>query len=78
MGAPHAEAIETLEFVEKGGQTILTSTVVHKSVENRDRHVRAGMGEGATQILDRLADHLQSHEAESPDAINKDHKVAIR
>ena len=71
-GAPRAEAIETLDFVEQDGKTILSSTVLHTSVDNRDRHIRSGMEEAATRILDRLADHLQSHEAEAPGAINKD------
>lgn len=74
-GAPHAEAVETLLFVEKEGKTILTSTVLHKSVENRDRHIRSGMEEGATRILDHLADHLQSRDSELPSPISKDHMV---
>lgn len=65
-GAPQAEAMETLVFVEKDGKTTLTSTVIHKSTENRDWHVQAGLEEGATQVLDRLSDHLESSAAETP------------
>ena len=59
-GAPGAEAIETLIFVEKDGKTTFTSTTLHTSVENRDGHVQSGMEEGMTQTLDRLEALLQS------------------
>ena len=75
-GAQNAEATETLVFEEEDGKTILTSTVVHTSVENRDRHVRSGLEQAATQILEGLADHLQSRDSENPDVGNKEH-VAI-
>ncbi len=57
-GAPGAEAVETLIFVEKDGKTTLTNTMVHTSVENRDAHVRSGMEEGVLQTMDRLAELL--------------------
>jgi uncharacterized protein YndB with AHSA1/START domain len=57
-GAPGAEAVETLTFVEKDGKTTLTTTTLHTSVENRDAHVRSGMEEGALQTMDRLAELL--------------------
>ncbi len=59
-GAPGAEAVETLTFVEKDGKTTLTSTTLHTSVENRDGHVRSGMEEGMRQTLDRLEELLQT------------------
>lgn len=67
-GAPQAEAVETLVFAEKDGKTLLTSTVVHESAENRDWHVRSGLREGATEILDRLSDHLASSAADATGA----------
>jgi RND family efflux transporter MFP subunit len=67
-GAPRAEALETLVFSEKDGKTLLTSKVVHKSAENRDWHMTAGLREGATQILDRLSDYLQSNPSEATGA----------
>jgi len=57
-GAPGAEAVETLTFVEKDGKTTLTSTTLHTSIENRDGHVRSGMEEGMRQTMERLAKHL--------------------
>jgi uncharacterized protein YndB with AHSA1/START domain len=59
-GAPGAEAVETLSFVEKDGKTTFTGVTLHTSVENRDGHVRAGMEEGMTQTLDRLAERLKT------------------
>lgn len=67
-GAPQVEAVETLAFVEKDGKTILTSTVIHKSAENRDWHVKSGLQDGATQVLDRLSDHLESNGVATPGA----------
>jgi len=59
-GAPQTEAVETLSFAEKDGKTVLTSTIVHKSVENLDWHVRSGAQEAAADVLGRLSDHLES------------------
>lgn len=65
-GEPQAEAVETLVFSEKDGKTLLTSTVVHTSAENCDWHVKSGLQDGATQVLDRLADHLESGAVTTP------------
>ncbi len=59
-GAPGAEAVETLTFVEKDGKTTFTNTVLHTSVENRDGHVASGMEEGTSQAMDRLSDRLRT------------------
>jgi uncharacterized protein YndB with AHSA1/START domain len=59
-GYPDAEAIETVTFQDQKGKTLLTSTLLHKSVENRDGHVASGMESGATESLDRLAELLAS------------------
>jgi uncharacterized protein YndB with AHSA1/START domain len=59
-GFPDAEAVETTTFEEKGGKTLLTVTVLHKSVENRDGHVASGMEEGCVESHDRLAELLAS------------------
>lgn len=59
-GYPDAEALETVTFEDQEGKTLLTSTLLHKSVENRDGHVASGMESGATESLDRLAELLAS------------------
>ena len=60
---PDAEALETLELEESDGTTIIKTTTVHKSVENRDGHVgsgmEAGMTEGYARLDELLADMLQ-------------------
>jgi len=60
---PEAAALETLELEESGGTTIIRTTTVHKSVENRDGHVNSGMEAGMTEGYARLdallADMLQ-------------------
>jgi len=59
-GAPGAEALETLTFVEKDGKTTVTCTTLHTSVENRDGHLQSGMEEGMRETLDRLDEHLRT------------------
>ncbi len=59
-GYPDAEAVETVTFEDKKGKTLLTATVLHSSVENRDGHVASGMEEGATESHERLAELLAS------------------
>ena len=60
---PDAAALETLELEESGETTIIRTTTVHKSVENRDGHVNSGMEAGMTEGYARLdallADMLQ-------------------
>jgi uncharacterized protein YndB with AHSA1/START domain len=53
-----AEAVETAVLEEQDGGTLLTVTVLHSSVENRDGHVASGMEAGATESHDRLAELL--------------------
>lgn len=64
-GFPDAEALETATFEERKEKTLLTVTVLHKSVENRDGHVASGMEEGATESHERLAELLASLSATS-------------
>jgi uncharacterized protein YndB with AHSA1/START domain len=55
---PDAAALETLELEESGGTTIIKTTTVHKSVENRDGHVNSGMEAGMTEGYMRLEELL--------------------
>lgn len=57
-GYPDGEALETVALEEVGGHTLVTITVLHKSVENRDGHVASGMEDGAVESQDRLAELL--------------------
>lgn len=58
-GFPDAEAVETITFEQQPeGKTLLTATVLHSSVANRDGHVASGMEAGATESHDRLAELL--------------------
>ncbi len=57
-GAPEYEAVETLELEPVAGGTLLTSTMVHPSVEVRDMHVANGMEEGIVDSYRRLDELL--------------------
>jgi len=52
------EALVTVLFAEHDGMTTLTSTVLHRSKEDRDGHLGSGMEKGAAEVYDRLAEHL--------------------
>jgi uncharacterized protein YndB with AHSA1/START domain len=54
------EALVTSVFIEEGGRTTLTATVLHTSRQNRDGHLNAGMETGAGAAYDRLAALLGS------------------
>jgi uncharacterized protein YndB with AHSA1/START domain len=60
-GAPEDEAVETLEFAEVEGGTLMASTVRHTSVEARDMHVASGMETGIIESYERL-DELVAEE----------------
>ena len=55
---PDAAALETLELEERDGKTTITTTTVHKTVENRDGHVGSGMEAGMTEGYARLDELL--------------------
>ena len=63
-GVRDQEAVETLTFEERDGRTTLTSTMVHRTVEARDGHMRAGMEAGASETLERLAELLTTMDRE--------------
>jgi uncharacterized protein YndB with AHSA1/START domain len=52
------EALVTVLFAEHDGMTILTSTILHGSKEDRDAQLASGMEQGAGEVLDRLARHV--------------------
>jgi uncharacterized protein YndB with AHSA1/START domain len=55
---PDAAALETLELSEADGKTTITTTTLHKTVENRDGHVGSGMEAGMTEGYARLDELL--------------------
>jgi uncharacterized protein YndB with AHSA1/START domain len=46
----------TSTFVESGGRTTLTTTILHKTKANRDGHLNSGIERGAAPAYDRLAE----------------------
>jgi uncharacterized protein YndB with AHSA1/START domain len=54
------EALVTVLFAEHAGLTTLTSTVLHRSKEDRDGHLGSGMERGAADVYDRLEAHLRT------------------
>src|SRR2546423_10783702 len=59
------ESLVTGVFVEQGGKTTLTATVLYPSQEVRDAVLQAGMEHGAAESYDKLAELLASPEARS-------------
>ena len=62
-GFTSGETFVTVTFVERNGRTTLTSTVLHQSRAERDGHLNSVEG-GASQVFDRLAEHLQTLRAD--------------
>jgi uncharacterized protein YndB with AHSA1/START domain len=46
----------TSTFAETGGKTTLTTTILHKTKENRDGHLNSGIEKGVAPAYDRLAE----------------------
>src|SRR3954453_6134663 len=57
------ESQVTAVFVEQGGKTTLTATVLSPSKEIRDIVIKSGMEHGAAESYDKLAELLASGEA---------------
>jgi uncharacterized protein YndB with AHSA1/START domain len=53
-GAPEAEALDAVTFVEKDGHTFLEILVTHQNKQNRDAHLESGMEDGLQDALDLL------------------------
>src|SRR6184192_419978 len=51
-------------FVEQGGKTTLTATILYPSKEVRDAVIKSGMEHGAAETYDRLAELLPSLQAQ--------------
>jgi uncharacterized protein YndB with AHSA1/START domain len=55
---PGTESLVTAVFVEEGGKTTLTATILYPSQAIRDAVVQSGMEHGATESYDKLAELL--------------------
>jgi uncharacterized protein YndB with AHSA1/START domain len=53
-GMPDAQAIDTVEFSEVDGRTLVTLLVQHEKKEHRDAHIESGMEDGLQDALDLL------------------------
>jgi len=62
-GAPEDESVETIEFTEVDGGTLMTSTARHSSVEARDMHVANGMETGIIESYERLDELVAQEQA---------------
>lgn len=54
------EAVVTTTFVEQGGKTTLTTTVLYESKEARDVALQSDMEKGVEMSYDRLAELLEA------------------
>lgn len=55
---PNHEAVVTVTFEERDGKTLLSERCRHRTTEDRDGHLAAGMEEGAVEAMNRLAELL--------------------
>jgi uncharacterized protein YndB with AHSA1/START domain len=59
-GMAGADAVQTISFEEKNGQTTIVSNSVYRSVAARDGHIANGMEEGMVETYERLDELLAS------------------
>jgi uncharacterized protein YndB with AHSA1/START domain len=57
------EAVATLVFVEQGGKTTVTNTLLYASKEVRDAVIKSPMEQGVAASYDKLAEVLASSRA---------------
>ena len=57
---PDAVAVETLELIESGAQTIIKTLTVHQTLEGRDGHLKHGMEAGMKDGYSRLDELVAS------------------
>jgi uncharacterized protein YndB with AHSA1/START domain len=62
IGSP--EWLTTVTFEDLGGTTRLTHSILHRSREARDGHLRSGMEDGAQHQMRRLDEHVAEMETE--------------
>jgi uncharacterized protein YndB with AHSA1/START domain len=55
-GMPGAQAVETIEFAEADGRTLVTMLIQLQNKEHRDGYIEAGMEDGLQDALDLLED----------------------
>ena len=55
---PDHEAVQTLLLEERGGQTLVSTTTLHKTVADRDAHLASGMEPGMRDTYARLDELL--------------------
>ena len=58
------EWLTTITFEEHDGRTTVKSTLLHKSVENRNGHLQSGMERGLSHTMDRLEEEVAAMERE--------------
>lgn len=59
-GGNWPETTNTVEFVEDGGKTFMTMTILYPSIDAREAALQTGMKDGMTVSFERLAGYLQS------------------
>jgi uncharacterized protein YndB with AHSA1/START domain len=59
-GMPGHVSVGTLSLEEQDGKTLLTSTSVFDTVQDRDGMLSSGMEEGAAETMDRLDEYLET------------------
>ncbi|MGA2105725.1 MAG: hypothetical protein ABSG06_10095, partial [Methanoregula sp.] len=57
---PGHELIETVTLEDQNGRTLITDTVLFKSVGDRENTLQSGMESGAIESMERFADLLST------------------
>ena len=60
------EGLDTVTFVERGGRTTLTQTILYVSKQTRDGVLKSPMESGVAQSYDKLAEILSTMSGKKP------------
>ena len=60
------EGLDTVTFVERGGKTTVTQTILYVSRQTRDGVLKSPMERGVAQSYDKLAEILSSMPGKRP------------
>jgi uncharacterized protein YndB with AHSA1/START domain len=59
MGMPGHISVDTVTFEDQDGKTLVTTTSVFDSVQDRDGMLQSGMTEGLSETWERLDEYLE-------------------
>ncbi len=71
-GMPGHAALQTIDFEEKSGKTVVNTNMIFQTPEDRDGMIETGAERGAREGLERLLDLLDEQETETGEQVKSE------